>query len=354
VFDETTWLRAVRRVSRPGMRRNEFDLEVDPSVLYNPATRSVRRNPEETGRLYEASPSAAYKIGVAVSSGRYALDQRDENFVTRLRLRSGDPVRVTYYPDDQFATILRDETLAMNGRCAQCWEALDGECQCPRVVAPNPQLQILGDYTRRNPNNGGLDSSVAGALRKFHGKVTGDVVSEYDNDDGGTDVIDLCYLGHVPAIAWLSDQRGSSNKQIDVNGELVRFRGFRKLFRGRSRPILALSVPTNEAVVVQGTVATLGDRCDSRGVLGFSPVVEYIVDAVKGSSKGSYHYVHEFAKDYEPVLRWDEALCGLVYDRDRTLMSSGRMAANPRFNKTAVYEVSDWFHEKDIRRHGER
>lgn len=353
MFDETTWLRAVRRVSRPGMRRNEIDLEVDSSVLYNPATRRFRRNPEDTGRLQEAPAGAAYRIGVAVPGGRFALERRDEDFVIRLGLRAGDPVRVTFDPEDQFATIQRAKTLAMNGRCDQCWRALDGDCQCQREIVSNPQLQILGDYTRRNPA-ALVDANTAGALKRFHGKVTGDVISEYDNADGGDDVIDLAYLGHCPAIAWLSDERGSANKQIDVNGELVRFRGFRKLFRGRSRPILTLSVPTNEAVLVQGTVESLRDRCDSRGVLGFSPVVEYIVDAVKNSSKGSYHYVHEFAKDYEPVLRWDDALCGLVYDRDRTLMSSGRKAANPRFNKTAVYEVSDWFHEKDIRRHGER
>jgi hypothetical protein len=191
----------------------------------------------------------------------------------------------------------------------------------------------------------------------FHGASDGSLLSEYSVDDGGSDVIELAYLGHVPAISMLSEEVGSAKKQIDVNGELVRFSGFRWLFRGKSRPILALHVPSGEAVVVQGTVDSLHDRCDSRGVLGLAPVVEYIVEAHEGSSKGEYHYVHEFAKDHEPVLRWSEELSGLVYDKDRTLMRPAKKslatAANPTFNKTAVYDVGEWFEETGLRKHGE-
>lgn len=230
-----------------------------------------------------------------------------------------------------------------------------------RPTVANPQLQVLGDWTRPNPflrqvetrRNLSASPNVTSAIQKFHGKSTGDVVMDYTVDDGKDDEIELAYLGHVPAISWLSKKVGSSPKQIDVNGEWVRFNGFRNLFRAtpnQSRPVLALHTPTNEAVIVQGTVASLKDRCDDGGVLGFAPVVEYIVEAVEGSSKGDYHYVHEFEKDAEPVLRWSDEFNGLVYDRDRTLVKSRRRNKGA---KTAVYEVSDWFHEAE-RRHGER
>lgn len=223
-----------------------------------------------------------------------------------------------------------------------------------RPVTSNPQLQVLGDYTRRNPvetrRNSGASGETLSAIRKFHGSSSGDLVCEYGTDDGDDEVFDLGYLGHVPAISWLSQKTGSAPKQIDVNGELVRFRGFRNLFRGQSRPVLALHIPTNEAVIVQGTVESLRSRCDDSGVLGFAPVVEYIVEDHKGSSKGDYHYVHEFDKDAEPVLRWDDRFNGLVYDRDRSLVASRRKNEG---KKQAVYEVSDWFHEA-TRRHGER
>ena len=199
-----------------------------------------------------------------------------------------------------------------------------------------------GFHTRRNLADR-PDSETTHAIRKFHGTSSGDVVMEYGVDDGSDEEITLAYLGHVPAISWLSKKAGSASKQIDVNGELVRFSGFRTLFRGQSRPILALHTPTNEAVVVQGTVDSLHDRCDHSGVLGFSPVVEYVVEAIEGSTKGDYHYVHEFEKDAEPVLRWSENLGGLVYDRDRTLVASRRQ--NPKFNQKAIYEVGDWFRE---------
>lgn len=376
MFDEKTWLPAVRRVNRPGMRRNEYDLVIDEAVQYNPATRQTRRNPEETGRLEQAPAGALYRIGVRLPEGSYALIERDENFVRSLRLSPGDPVRVTYYPEDQFATILRPQTLALNGLCESCWLALDGECHCAAApgVRPNPQLQVLGDWTRRNPYVGpDLDQDhddrrwndtgsavmsppappreVTSATRRFHGKASGDIVEQFESDDGKEQVFDLSYLGHVPAISWLSSEPGSAEKQIDVNGELVSFTGFRRLFRGQSCPVLALHVPTNEAIVVRGTVESLKDRCDSRGVLGFSPVVEYIVNAVRGSSKGRYHYVHEFAKDAEPVLVWNDSMSGLVFDRDRTLVGSRRNKSNAGFRKKAVYEVADWFREKGFEGH---
>lgn len=238
------------------------------------------------------------------------------------------------------------------------WRSGDG-----RPMSSNPQLQVLGDYTRRNPLTQPVtrrnlaptpDGELTSAIKKFHGTSSGDVVAEYAVDDGNNEEISLAYLGHVPAVAWLSKKVGSSPKQIDVNGELVRFDGFRNLFRGQSRPVLALHTPTNEAVIVQGTVDSLKDRCDSSGVLGFAPVVEYIVEAVEGSTKGDYHYVHEFEKDAEPVLRWDDTINGLVYDRDRTLVASRRKNPKKPIRKHAVYEITDWFHEGQIRRHGER
>lgn len=221
-----------------------------------------------------------------------------------------------------------------------------------RPLASNPQLQVLGDWTRRNPAAAvSPNRATIDALRRFHGKASGDVVSEYVVDDGSDEELELGYLGHVPAISWLSKKVGSASKQIDVNGELVKFHGFRNLFRGQSRPVLALHIPTNEAVIVQGSVESLRDRCDDSGVLGFAPVVEYIVEAQDGSSKGDYHYVHEFEREAEPVLAWNDRIKGLVYDRDRSLVASRRKNAGA---KRAVYEVTDWFHEGELRRHGER
>lgn len=226
-----------------------------------------------------------------------------------------------------------------------------GWVSAERRLASNPQLQTLGDvWTRRNPAAPPPARETIDALRQFHGKATGDVVVEYGVNDGSDDEIELGYLGHVPAIAWLSKKTGSATKQIDVNGELVRFHGFRNLFRGQSRPVLALHIPTNEAVIVQGSVESLRSRCDDSGVLGFAPVVEYIVEAKEDSNKGDYHYVHEFEKDAEPVLRWNDKINGLVYDRDRTLVAARRRNGT----KQAIYEVTDWFHEGQIRRHGER
>jgi hypothetical protein len=219
-------------------------------------------------------------------------------------------------------------------------------------ILPNPQLQVLGDWTRRNPVETSPPASreTLNAVRKFHGAASGELLTEYGVNDDGDDEIELGYLGHVPAISFLSKKVGSAPKQIDVNGELVRFSGFRVLFRGQSRPVLALHIPTNEAVIVQGTVESMRDRCDDSGVLGYAPVVEYIVEEHDGSTKGDFHYVHEFDKDAEPVLRWADNINGLVYDRDRSLVATRRKNAG---KKKAVYEVTDWFHEAS-RRHGER
>lgn len=225
----------------------------------------------------------------------------------------------------------------------------------------NPQLQVIGDY-RRNPavSNDKPSGGVANALKKFHGKSDGEVVAEFKVDDGNDEVVQLGYLGHVPAISWLVDEnsrkrnksRGQpapGHKEIEVDGELVKFFGNRVLFRGDSQPILALRIPTNEAVIVQGSIDRLRDCCDSDGIFGLSPVVEYVVTAQKGSSKKSHHYVHEFEPGAEPVLRWDESVNGLVFDRNRTLVrdQSSKIAR-------AVYEVTDWFHEKGVSRHGDR
>lgn len=224
----------------------------------------------------------------------------------------------------------------------------------------NPQLQVLGDY-RRNPAVEAPQRAVSTALQKFHGKSDGDVVAEFEVNDGSDEEIQLAYLGHVPAVSWLVDQgakrnrsrkskneSSAGNKQIDVDGEIVKFFGNRHMFRGSSQPILALRIPTNEAVIVQGSVDSLRDCCDSDGIFGLSPVVEYIVEALKGSSKKDHHYVHEFEPGLEPVLRWDDSVNGLVFDRNRTLV---RNCANQ--TKRAVYVVEDWFHEKH-KRHGDQ
>lgn len=232
-----------------------------------------------------------------------------------------------------------------------------------RRIVDNPQLQVLGDM-RRNPGRRNDQSEpsrpVSGALQKFHGKSDGDIVAEFEINDGSDDEIQLAYLGHVPAVSWLEEPGAKRNKkrksrndtlgdhEIDVDGELVKFHGNRVLFRGRSQPILALRIPTNEAVIVQGSVDSLRDQCDADGIFGYSPVVEYIVEALKGSSKGDSHYVHEFEKDLEPVLRWDDSVNGLVFDRNRSLITGKRNSG-----KRAIYEVTDWFHEKGVSQHGD-
>ncbi len=357
MIDDRTWLKAVKRVTRPGTRRNGFDLEIDDRFVYNPAAHRWVRNPQPIARGacgFTADEEHDIKhLMRRVHDGvlsRACVQAELDRAIDRFQTAGGSESDVKVLSHVlRFGQFIRDDQIV----------SVDGNGD-DRPIVSNPQLQVLGDYgTRRNPlfNAGGPTAVVARpetprAVKKFHGTSSGGVVSEYSVEDGDDDVIELAYLGHVPAVSLLSDEPGSAKKQVDVNGEKVRFSGFRWLFRGKSRPILALHVPTNQAVVVQGTVETLHDRCDSRGVMGFAPMVEYIVEEVDGSSKGEYHYVHTFEGSAEPVLRWSEEVNGLMYDKDRTLMQPAETRKNPRFNKRAVYSVDEWFEELP-RKHGE-
>jgi len=216
----------------------------------------------------------------------------------------------------------------------------------------NPQLQVLGD-TRRNkgrppsPSSRAIDKSI----RSFHGSdPRWNEVFHHDTDIGD-DRIDLVYLGHAPAVSWVSGKRGSARHRIKVEDEWISFKGFRPQCGGSRRPVLALRTDTNEAVLVGGFLATLRRHCDHNGVLGYAPAVEYVVDedAIPDSSKETFHYVHEFKQEREPVLRWDDEIGGLVYDKDRTLMDPELSGPEAE----AAYYVEDWFHEVE-QRHGSR
>lgn len=248
--------------------------------------------------------------------------------------------------------------------CPRCGFAYDGRtgrafiagepcpsCSETRDARSNPQLQLLGN-PRRNLGSATLrpPEEVDRAVNKFHGASTGQLLDQYVVEDGepGQQVIDLAYLGDVPAISWLSRRSGSREHSIKVEDEDVRFHGFRTIFRSKSSmPTLALwidrSVPVNDrlAVIVGDGVERLRDECDSDGVLGIAPIVEYVVEKLKRSNKAKDWFVHQFEPGAEPVLRWNEGINGLVYERDRKIAGN---RTNPPGGR-AVYKVTDWFHE---------
>lgn len=279
------------------------------------------------------------------------------------RLAKSNPGRPMLYSPST-GRFVREES------CPRCGFAYDGRTgrafvqgeHCPgcadlRGAKSNPQLQLLGN-PRRNEALATVRSpeEVDRAVNKFHGASTGRLVHQYTVDDGepGQTEIDLAYLGDVPAVSWFSGVSGSRKHSIEVEGEKVEFNGFRTLFRGESMPILALwidrSVPVNDrlAVMVGGNVERLRDQCDSNGVLGAAPVVEYVVEKLANSNKAKDWFVHQFEPNAEPVLRWNDGINGLVYERDRSVAGA---KLNPPGGR-AVYKVTDWFHETQP--HGSR
>lgn len=227
----------------------------------------------------------------------------------------------------------------LNGRWivdtkAHSWGSFD----TPVIAREQIDVHLAGVH--RNEETPKPSRRLRKAIESFHGQSRGNVLETFEIDDGDDAVVDLGYLGHVPFVSWV-DADGDA-RRIEVEGEFIKFRGNRIPFKVSHRPLLGLVESSNEAVLVQGGIETLREHCDDRGVLGFAPAVEYVVKDAPGSTKGSHHYVHEFAKGFEPVLRWEDSIGGFVYDKDRTLMG-------PVDNPVAVYEVSDWFHEGNSR-----
>ena len=204
-----------------------------------------------------------------------------------------------------------------------------------RPVRSNPQLQVLGNGTDVMPER------VERSLRKFHGtEPNGTLLRKFSTDDGSDAVIDLGYLGDCPGVAWLSDEKGSSNHDLLVEKSHVRFNGFHRLFHG-DQPRLDLiddpSIHPDEqlACIVGGEVRKLKERCGDNGVLGPAPIVEYTVERIKNSNKAKSHWVHTYDKP-EPILVWNDRVNGLVYERDRSI--AGLTGISP-------YCVKDWFED---------
>ncbi len=195
-------------------------------------------------------------------------------------------------------------------------------------VAANPQLQVIENPRRpRRRNDEQPPSAVLDAVELFHGSSDGEKVAEFKVDDGepGDEKVYLALLGRCPFVSWYSKARGAKQHAIEVEGEYVKFKGFRPAFRGEGQPYLALDTSNREAVIVGGNVERLKKQCTGDPI---APVVEYIVpeELKKKSSKAGAHYVHEFDKGTEPKLSWDEEVNGLRYNG-------------------GSYVVSDWFHK---------
>jgi hypothetical protein len=203
----------------------------------------------------------------------------------------------------------------------------------PEGLVSNPQLQVLGNGTDVSPER------VNKAVRRFHGTSNGTLLRKFSTDDGRSVTIDLAYLGDCPAVAWLSDERGSSDHDILVEKSHVRFHGFRTLFHGDDQPHLDLWVdpsvsPSRQLACITGpAIRKLKDRCGENGVLGVAPIVEYTVEEIEDSSKADSHFVHTYDEP-QPVLRWRDEINGLVYERDRSV--AGLSGVSP-------FVVDDWF-----------
>ena len=204
-----------------------------------------------------------------------------------------------------------------------------------RPLARNPQLQVLG-----NPATDVSPDRVNRAVKRFHGTSNGALLKKFETSDGQNKVIDLAYLGNCPAVAWLSDERGSKDHDILVEKSHVKFHGFRTLFHGDRQPHLCLWVDPNVesdkqlAVLIGGDVRKLKDRCDENGILGVAPIVEYTVEEIANSSKSDSHFVHTYHESREPVLRWRDEVNGLAYERDRSVAG---------LSGIAPYVIRDWF-----------
>ena len=202
-------------------------------------------------------------------------------------------------------------------------------------IRSNPQLQVLGNGTDSPPER------VNKAVKRFHGTSNGTLLRKFTTDDGSNAVIDLAYLGDCPGIAWLSDEKGSGDHDILVEKSHVKFHGFRRLFRGdQPRVDLIVDPSVNPdkqlACIVGGEIRKLKDRCDENGILGVAPFVEYTVERIPNSNKAESHWVHQFDKDLEPILRWSDEVNGFVYERDRSIAG---------LTGVAPYCVREWFED---------
>lgn len=366
MISKQLWLRAL---NRSGSR-------VEPErsgLLYNPATgRAGREGCRECGFVFDGTRQVGYDSSKACPVCQCKPTARNPQLQI-LGNPGADPTQVA---SSDVAEILRElrsgeRTIAS---LEQEYADLDRSVAGDRRLSINRGdlarafaiKQAIGLYERGRPlgnprkNKRTNDSShvvapssVSRAVKKFHGTSTGALVKEYQTNDGQTTDINLAYLGDCPAVAWLSDARGSGEHDILVEKSHVKFHGFRVLFDEKNvdkMPTVALWVdPTLDtedqlAVLVGGGVEKLKKYCDKNGVLGLAPVDEYVVERLADSSKADNWFVHQHRKGREPVLRWSDAVKGFVFERDRSLVGlTGR----------AVYEVSDWFHE-GRERHQER
>jgi hypothetical protein len=334
----------------------------DSGILYNPSTgRTGREGCGECGFVFDGQSQTRFDPGKSCPVCN--TKPRSNNPQLQIIGNPGDPTQVA---SSDVAEILREiragETTVRE--LEQEYDDLDSSISSDHVTRINKHAlarafaikQAIGLYGSGRPlgnprktktENRSVDSPdhVKRAVKKFHGTETGRLVKEYSTDDGSNTKIDLAYLGDCPAVAWLSNAKGSTNHDIVVEKEHVKFRGFRVTFDDKNvndMPTVCLWVDPNVetkdqlAVLVGGGIARLKKYCGKNGVLGIAPIDEYVVERLPSSKKSDSWYLHQHVKGKEPVLRWSNKVNGLVFERDRSLVGlSGK----------AIYRVSDWFYQ---------